>query len=391
MIPALLVLMALGAQDPPGFWDRDSLTGDAGSVRPELAKAGVTFTLELTAEVISNVHGGLQRDTGVDTLLDWVIDADLNKAVGWGGGSARINPMWLAGDGLAGDVGDITLVSNINGRGGARVFEAWLQQSLFDDGFSLRGGILAADQEFAITTGGLLYYNSVFGGPVFLSANVPWPIYPVGAVGLRAKVNLSKEAYVQVAVYDGNPGSEDFNRTGVRIRFDSGDGAFWITEAGWKSPGELPTSLKAGLFHHTQKLPGFTTTAERPLTGGYALAEQRLAPGVDAFVRLGCAQTNRAFVPFGMDGGINLTGLIPGRPQDVLGLGVIYARASEDFAESQPDRPLWGYEAVVELTYKLVLSPWWNFQPDVQVVIHPGGSTSIPDAVVVGIRLDLFF
>ena len=85
------------------------------------------------------------------------------------------------------------------------------------------------------------------------------------------------------------------------------------------------------------------------------------------------------------------TGLIPGRPRDVLGLGVIYARISRDFARTQPDRASWGHETVVELTYKIAFAPWWSLQPDVQYVVHPGGSTATPNAVVVGLRLDLLF
>ena len=130
MIGALLVAAAL--QAPPSWWDEPTMVGDRLGIRPTLAEAGVTSGIAFTGEVISNVDGGLERDTGADLLLDWVIDVDLNKAVGWTGGSARINPMWLAGDSLTGDVGDLTIVSNIAGRGGVRVFEAWLQQSLFD-------------------------------------------------------------------------------------------------------------------------------------------------------------------------------------------------------------------------------------------------------------------
>src|SRR5690349_17032557 len=244
MIGALLVAAAL--QAPPSWWDEPTMVGDRLGIRPTLAEAGVTSGIAFTGEVISNVDGGLERDTGADLLLDWVIDVDLNKAVGWTGGSARINPMWLAGDSLTGDVGDLTIVSNIAGRGGVRVFEAWLQQSLFDKVFSLRAGILAADQEFVLTTAGGLYYNSVFGGPVFLTPNVRWPIYPVGAPGLRARVDFTKSLYLQGAVYDGDPGREEFNRSGVRLRLADEEGLFSIVESGITLGETHPTTLKAG-------------------------------------------------------------------------------------------------------------------------------------------------
>jgi porin len=370
MLALLAAVLMQVPQEPPGVWERDSLL-DAPEVR------GVTFTLAYTAEVISNVHGGLRRDTGVDQLVDWVIDADLQKAVGWAGGSARINPIWLMGDGVAGDVGDLTLASNITGRGEVRLFEAWFQQSI-DRVCSLRVGLLAADQEFVLTSSGTLFFNSVFGGPVFLTPNLAWPMYPVGAPGARVRVELAEGLYFQGAVYDGHPGTEQFNQTGLRIRLSDAEGMFSIVEAGGSVGG---LTVKAGVFHHTAG----------DSTGGYGVVEQEIVDGLSVFARIGYSQEDRSFVALGIDTGITVRGLIPGRPQDVLGLGVITARISRDFAQSQPDRALWGHETVVELTYKIAIAPWWSLQPDVQYVVHPGGSTATPNAVVVGLRLDLLF
>lgn len=378
-------------QEPPGFWERDALLGEIGGVRTTLEEHGVTFALAFTGEVLSNVSGGLEKDTGADLLLDWVIDADFEKAFGWSGATARLNPMWLAGDGLADDIGDLTLVSNVTGRGGVRLFEAWLQQA-FAGTVSVRAGLLAADQEFAIATSGLLYYNSVFGGPVFLTPNVHWPLYPVGALGARLRLEIAEGAYVQGAVYDGDPGTEDFNRSGLRARLADHEGVFAIVEAGWTSGEELPTTLKAGWFHHTADFTDFATGATVPGPhGGYVVAERRIRRGLDAFIRLGYSEEDRSVVTFGVDAGLNFSGLLPGRPDDVLGLGAIYARIGRSFAASQPDHPLWCNETVFEATYKIVIAPWWSLQPDLQYILHTGGSTAIPNTVVVALRVDLLF
>src|SRR6185503_5833193 len=302
MFALLAAVLMQTPQEAPDFWERETLLQ-----APELQ--GVTFTLAYTGEVISNVHGGVKQDSGFDQLIDWVIDADLQKAVGWAGGSARINPMWLAGDGVAGDVGDLTLVSNITGRGEIRLFEAWLQQSV-GKFCSLRAGILAADQEFMLTRSGALYFNSVFGGPVFLTPNVAWPIYPVGAPGARVRFDLVDGLYAQGAVYDGDPGTEDFNQTGLRIRLSDAEGLFTIGEVGW-TWGNL--TVKAGGFHHTSS----------EISGGFGVVEQKLVDGVDVFARVGYSDKTRSLVYLGIDTGFNVTGLIPGRPDDVLGVGAI--------------------------------------------------------------------
>ena len=46
---------------------------------------------------------------------------------------------------------------------------------------------------------------------------------------------------------------------------------------------------------------------------------------------------------------------------------------------------------MIEVTYKIAFAPWLMVQPDVQYVIHPGGSTALPNATVLGIRLDVLF
>lgn len=399
MTPALLSVLAAALlqmppqNPPPGFWEQPTMLGDRGGVRPTLADAGVTFVLAYTHEVMSNVHGGLQRKTSADLLLDGVIDADLNKGIGWTGGSARINPMWLAGTGISDDIGDLTRVSNIAGEGAVRIFEVWLQQALFDGAFSLRAGLLASDQEFVLTTAGMLYYNSGFGAPVFTAANMPTPIYPVGAPGARARVDFTKSLYLQAAVYEGDPGSEAFNRSGVRVRLHDNEGVLSIVEGGATFGTTLTTVAKAGAFAHTAHFTVHETGLDEPnLFGAYVVLEQKVVPGsVDAFIRLGFAQEDRAFVSIGIDSGICFTGLIPGRPADVLGIGLVYARISRDFARTQPDRERWGHETVVEVAYKITLTPWLMVQPDLQYIVHPGGSTSTPDATVLGIRLDVLF
>jgi porin len=407
MISALLGIAISAAlqspQDPAGFWERQTLLGDAAGVRPALAEHGVSMTLAFTGEIFASVSGGLERDVGPSLLLDWIVDADLEKAAGWSGASVRLNPMWLAGDGVSDAVGDLTIVSNIVGRTALRVYEAWLEQELFDDALSIRAGILGADQEFILTTSGMLYANSVFGGPVFLTPNLKWPIYPVGALGIRANVALTENAYLRAAVYDGDPGTEDINRTGFHVGLHGTGGAFTIAEAGWTFGDDRPTTVKLGGFLHTGEFVEFDTgQVHRGLAGGYVVVEQTLTKdfswfggcregAMDVFLRCGVAEEDAAFVSLGIDAGLNFIGLVPGRPADVLGLGIVYARISRDFAGTQPDVPLWGHETVFEATYKITLSPWWILQPDFQYVVHPGGSTAIPNATVVGIRLDLLF
>ena len=53
---------------------------------------------------------------------------------------------------------------------------------------------------------------------------------------------------------------------------------------------------------------------------------------------------------------------------------------------SGPAYPERSYDAVVELSYHAPITPQWRVQPDLQLIIHPGGGPAIPTAFVAGVR-----
>ena len=53
--------------------------------------------------------------------------------------------------------------------------------------------------------------------------------------------------------------------------------------------------------------------------------------------------------------------------------------------------PAHGTETVIEANYRIQLTPWLYLTPDFQYVIHPNGSTSIPDAALLAGELSINF
>jgi len=257
---------------------------------------------------------------------------------------------------------------------------------------------MGADQEFAISTTGLLYFNSSFGAPTFLTANLAWPIYPVGALGGRIRCELGSGVYLMGAVYDGDSGSEEFNRTGFRVRLTHSDGLFSIGGIGWITGGEHPGLIKLGGFYHSADFVKLSTgKPDAGFGGAYTVFQRKIykevfIPGeLDVHARVGVAQQDRAFINLGVDASANFTGLLPVRPADVLGVGWIYARVGRDFALAQPNPGPWSYESIIEVTYKFVVTPALNFQPDFQHIFHPGRTSATSNATVIGVRVDIKF
>jgi len=84
--------------------------------------------------------------------------------------------------------------------------------------------------------------------------------------------------------------------------------------------------------------------------------------------------------PFFISGGFVYTGLYPNRNGDKTAFGFAYGTVSDDIKDKD-------YELMLELTYIIQATPWLQIQPDVQWIVHPGGSSDIPNALVIGFQL----
>jgi len=128
--------------------------------------------------------------------------------------------------------------------------------------------------------------------------------------------------------------------------------------------------------------------------GGYVIVDQLLHRaagtedgGLGFFVRLLGAPGDRNFLSFYADGGLTYKGLVPGRPDDTIGVSVAYARVSDAVRAFDADlgflnpgvvQPVRTSEAVLELTYQAQIVPGWTVQPDFQYIRRPGGGVSNP-------------
>jgi porin len=99
-------------------------------------------------------------------------------------------------------------------------------------------------------------------------------------------------------------------------------------------------------------------------------------------------------MPFFSTAAVLVRGLVPSRPTDVGGFGVVFGYFSDDLQDSQRRVQLGvqQYETALELTYRLrLLGDAVFFQPDLQYIIHPGGTGRISDAFVGGFQSGINF
>ena len=419
----------------PDVWSQPTLTGDWQGVRPNLERRGISFSLNYATEVLANVRGGIRRGAVGNGLFQPQIDVDLAKLWGWQGGMFRASGIVTHGPGLTpGYVGNLMTISNIEAGPVARMYELWYEQSALDDRFSVRTGLMTAD-DFMSSESASTFLNNTFGWNTLFSYALPagGPSYPIPAPAVRVGIKPASDVYFQAAVFSGDPSGGNGSNQGAELPrgtvFSFRGGAFLITEIGYtpnqeKNATGLPASYKLGAWYHSssrfgdQRVDTLGRSLADPTSNGvpfdhtgnwalYAVVDQMLfrVPGAEdqglsGFVRVTGAPTYRNLVDFYIDGGLVYTGLIPGRPNDKFGVAAAYAKISNrardldrdtGFFENSP-YPMRRAETGIEITYRAKLAPWWTLQGDLQYIIRPGGGVLNDDgsyrqnAWVVGLR-----
>ncbi|MBS7537767.1 carbohydrate porin [Ancylobacter lacus] len=432
---ALAALLALApAPARPDDAAAATLTGDWGGARTALAARGVTLSGSWTGEVLANTRGGMRTGAVFDGLAEAQLDLDLGTLAGWNGARFHASGYWIEGRGLsAGYVGNLLTVSNIEAEAGWRLNELYLEQGLANGALSLRVGQIAADTEFWQSQTASLFINSSFGWPGLNAQDLPGggPAYPLPTPGARLRWSPPGPWSVQVGLYNGNPLGGDGNANGLDFPLDQG--LFAIAEASYAAPDNGGT-WRVGAWYNSNAYDDLSTAADGlsladPAAGApathvgnyalYAIADRplwagRLPNGASAslsgFVRVAVApEADRSPLTLYADAGLALTGPLPGRPNDIAGLAVAWAKTSPALARLDraangydgTDGPVEDYEAVLEITYQAAVTPWLTVQPFAQYVVHPGGNVPNPmgndpaqamaDALVVGVRTGVVF
>jgi porin len=428
-----------------GLFEQDKLTGDWGGARQTLKDAGVDLGVNYIAETLSNPVGGFKRTTIYQGLVTPSVNLDLEKLVNWPGATFYTDALQISGHGLSQNaIGNLLAVSTIEALPSTRLHDLWLQQEAFDRQLSLRVGQIALDDEFYISQYSANFINSTFGCPDLLSIDLPsgGPCYPFAVPGARLRVAPTAGVTLSAAVFNGNPappGPGDpqvRNPSGTNFLIGVG-GSLVLAElaCSFDVQPDVSTALsdaKLGGWYHTGEFPDLRRdstgrsladpisngipAAHRSNFGLYMVLDKMLwqppeaaGRGLAGFLRVGGAAGDRNLISLEVDAGMTYKGLLPGRELDLIGLGASYGRiggaarrlAGDAARVTGVEQPVRDYETVLEVTYQLNVTPWLVLQPDLQLVLHPGGHVAapfpapagqpIPNALVLGIRSTITF
>jgi porin len=426
-------------QGPPQYpdkfdWNGSYMLGDLGGVRKKAQEAGITLCSQYNAYLYDNSPGGLKQgvlaqgqlfswidiDLGKFTHVDLVNDTYLHAAMY----AMQGRPITLR------EVGAFSSASFFEEIATNRLGTAWIEHRFLDGKLAVRAGQLDIGDDFATSPTATAFINSTFGVPSWMATVLPGggPTYPLPGPGARVKWSPTDAVSLMAGAYTGdpagrsNPDPQLANRYGTT--FNLNGGTLWLAEAayttayanssvalqgtyklgGWYETGHRFDDLRVDNTGLSLADPASTGVPKRYNNdwGVYGVIDQTLFPGdkdglhkLSSFVRAGASPSNRNLVSFYVDGGLTFTGLIPGRPADLVGVGAAYDRISNAarafdqntrfFAAAaaiadpalalpgSPFSPVRDQEVMIEALYTINVTQWMTLDIDVQHYFHPSG------------------
>ncbi len=382
------------------------------SWKNKLGNNGLNFQASYKLDYFANTHGGIKRDQTTVSMADMNFEIDTQKISLWPNGKFFIHLIENSGvEKLSSDiVGDLQGVSNIAAPRTARLFELWYEQMLLDEKFSVLLGVEDINSEFYVSEYAGLYVNSSFGIGPEVAGGRP-SVFPLAALGVRFKFLPNEHWEFLTGAYDGDPGDPDVDEHFFRSDFDKAGGVFLISQAAYRFGGSkdsdvLPGSVTAGVWHNTgdfrdlvdgEDIDGSADIGEDELfvrsgnTGGYLIVDKLLfreqeAQGLGVFLQLGGSAKNVNTVDFYVGSGLNYTGLIPSRDEDILGVAIAQARISDKLVDAGVNDKA---ETTIEMTYRAKINEYIAIQPDIQFILNPGANPDLKNACVVGARFEI--
>lgn len=429
--------------EPDGIFAQERLTRDWGGIRKRLEDAGVKLQANEQSEVWDNLAGGKKTGSTYNGLTTPSLTLDMERLFHWQGATFFVNAFQIHGMGPSTAlVGNQQFLSNIEATAATKLYQLWIEQTLFGGRVNIRIGQEGANDEMMISQTAQLFLNSSFGYPDLLEQDLPsgGPNYPLATPMIRTKVKLTDGVTYVNAIFNGDPAGpgpgdpQHRDETGTAFRLTDPPlifNEFWFQVGGDEKPAVLPGTYKIGSWVHTgrfndQSRDGSALPLASPLNsrvpahyrGDYAfyfVADQMVwrkaaakDQGISLFGLIMGAPADRNPENLYIEGGFNWKGTIDSRPDDILGIAFGYAQTSgalrqfgeESIAFTGTGKRFGANETVIEATYLYQAAPWWTFQPDLQYVIHPGAALPpsgpgielpLKNSLTVGVRTKIDF
>jgi porin len=375
---------------------RNYMTGDWGGFRSRLNELGITAIAKYYTTILGNPVGGKKKGVQYTGLLNAYLKFDLEKLLSIKRSKFIVSGSWATGRSLSGeDIGNFFTASEVFSGRSVRLYQLFFESELLENFLRIAVGRMGIADKFSTSE---IFYNyvstAIDAHPISLAINdAAYFSDPQASWAVRIRVKPADGFQVLAGVYNSNPAVGRDRAHGVDFSFREGViliGEFRYIRNQEFASKVLPGSYKFGAFYDTRKFDELANESEKQ-DGNYGFYwvfeqmiyrettedDQGLTPW--AALTISPDESINTF-PFFISGGFVYKGLVPNRNYDKSAFGFAYGRLSNDLEDKD-------YELMLELTHTFQATPWLKIQPDVQWIVHPGGSSDIPNALVLGMHL----
>lgn len=346
----------------------------------------ISFEATYYGEVFTNARGGISTKdaTRYQGLLDLLLTIDFERLRSPVPGKFVLLAQNTHGRGLTEDfVGDTQVLSNIDSFNNImQVGEYWWESGWLDGQVVIRLGKQDFNTEFQCIDAAEYFIQSTFG----LSPSTAFPTYPDQSMAAVAIAKLGDSLRLKAGVWSAFAKGGTWGFSGSDSMLLAGELERTYSLAGGTLPGIVAIGAlyeSAGMIDGQQVSPvhEYYVQFEQFLYRECPCQEackQGLAVFGGYYPRFPGEQPTVKAIGDSSVIGVTYTGLLPGRDDDVLGIGI----ARSELFQGGTHR-----ETVTEFFYRALLTPRVSLQPDVQYIASPSGI--YPDALAVGVRFEL--
>lgn len=400
-----------------------------GKTLRNLKKDGVDLSLDFVGNIAGNPIGGNDKGFAESHWVSGAANVDLEKVLGWSDTRLHIQGAWFSGDSLGREyIGNsISFQQTWRPVSGPRLTQFNIEHDF--GRLNVMAGRAAVNSYFNNSPLNCVFMSNTscltaYGG----ISDIGITAFPNSSWAAKAKYSFRNGPYVQLGVFDYDNALNAKGKGGLDLSLGKGTGALVAGEIGYESdPAKtrLPGRYKLGFYLNTDggqspyydgngNSAALTGLARTRLSGNrlglYAMVDQTVAraPGkskrnLAVFGRLFVNTGNVQQLDWFASAGLVKTGTFKGRDSDTIGFILSNTHFSDQqIAYLRDLRAKAGgrgspsaNEIIAELNYAIAALPGLRIMPNVQYAINPdpiyatSRKTDIPDAVVLGVRVDL--
>lgn len=413
----------------------DHLFGDWGGARTWLSDHGIDLRFNYLSESAGNITGGKAKGYEYADQLALEIDLDFGKIADLPGFWIHSMIVQRHGRSLSADElrDDLDAVQEIYGGGGnvfAHLVYLYGEWATNNDRVDIAAGWLPVGTYFGASPLYCDFMNVIICGNPHPLPNYPGePDWPAATWGGQVRYLPTPQTYVMAGLFQVQP--TEGGQSGWNLSWKGTTGASIPAEIGWVpyfGPNRLVGHYKFGFDEDTSGYPDlFLDQNGDPLVASglpgarragrrmyYVMLDQMLirtgkdeTSGLIAFGGWIHADQDVSGLANHFFAGFTDTADAIGRPQDTFGFNWNWFAVSSALTRTQEleqalGLPLTGgglgpayaiqtTEQTLELMYTAQVYTGVALMPDLQYIIHPGGTTANRNSLVLGLRTNVLF